>query len=448
MYFLLAILGTAAVGWGLSEWIDDDQDEGAEPDTPDPETPDPESPDSGVRYLLDEETGGYVGTGGEGADTLEGPEDSEGADTLDGGAGNDEIILGAGDEGTGGAGNDLFTVTEQGLNNAADKDIEDVDYGQSLITDYDPEEDQIVIEGKATDTEDPVYKLYRCPDGAGYRLALEDAPLQSFVDLPNLTLEEGETFDYVYRMPSGAPDGSAVEKTVTLSPEEYPAGLSFHDWDEAQGDHYALFGTNDDDMMQSGTGDYWTAQNDPDAFNHDPGEITLFSDEATLVDGGDGDDLMWVGKNATVIGGEGADSISMYADPYGGRDGEAAELVDFTSGEDVLRVTYAIDGENADYERALATTRLSYDADTDSTSLTVFDDEVARFEGDRTDLSIGFEVLYWSDTAPSSDYTFDSDGNPIPYEALADMDIVIADEHPSVAYGEESQTPPAAWTTV
>ncbi len=398
MYFLLALLGTAAVGWGLSEWLDDDSDETEGEDTPDDET------------------------------------------------GGDTIVLGAGDEGTGGAGADSFVVTEQDQYNAAGEAIEDVEYGQSQITDFDPAEDQLVIEGKSTDTEAPVYKLYRDPDGSGYRLALEEAPLQSFVDLPNLSLEDGETFDYVYSVPSDDPDGVAAEKTVTLSPEDYPEGLSFHDWEDAQGEPHTLFGTNDSDSMQSGSGDYWTAQNDPDAFNHDPGEITLFSDEATLVDGGDGDDLMWVGKNATVIGGEGADTINMYADPYGGRGGEAAELMDFTSGEDVLRVTYAIDGENADYARALATTMLRYDTETDSTSLTVFDDEVARFEGDRIDLSIGFEVLYWSDNTGSQDYIFDSDGNPISSEELAEMDIIIVDEHPSVSYGDY-QEPPSRWTS-
>ena len=401
MYFLLALLGTAAVGWGLSEWLDDDNDEAEAP---------------------------------------------EGADTPEEGAGGDTIVLGAGDEGTGGAGADSFVVTEQDQYNSADEAIEDVEYGQSQITDFNPDEDQIVIEGESADTGEPVYKLYRDPNGTGYRLALEEAPLQSFVDLPNLTLEEGETLDYVYSVPSEDPDSPAVEKTVTLSPEDYPEGLSFHDWDTARGAYYKLFGTNGDDSLQSGSGIYWTAQDDPDAFNHDPGEITLFSDAPVLVDGGDGNDLMWVGKNATVIGGEGADTINMYADPYGGRGGDAAELVDFTSGEDVLRVTYAIDGEEASYERALETTGLSYDVETNTTTLTVFEDEVACFEGDRTDLRIGFGVVYWSDNTGSQDYIFDSDGNPISSEELAEMDIIIVDEHPSVSYGDY-QEPPSRWTS-
>jgi len=405
MYLLLALLGTAAVGWGLSEWLDDDNEE---------------------------------------------VEETPGEDTLEDDTGDDTILLGAGDEGTGGEGADSFVVTEQDQYNAADEDIEDVDYGQSLITDYDPDEDQLIIEGESAAAEEPVYKLYKDPDGGGYRLALEEAPLQSFVDLPNLSLEDGETFDYVYSVPSGDLESPAVEKTVTLLPEAYPEGLSFHDWDEAQGDHHTLFGTNADDSMQSGSGDDWTAQDDPDAFNHDPGEITLFSDDATLVDGGDGDDLMWVGKNATVFGGEGEDTINMYADPYGGRDGEAAEFADFTAGEDQLLVNYALDpGAGADYATVLAETRLTYDAASDMTTLTVFDDALARFAGDQTGLSFGFqpfeEASYWNDGAGGHD-AYDAEGNPITDEELSQMDIIIKDAHMAQAFGDY-QVPPSSWTS-
>ena len=60
--------------------------------------------------------------------------DDNEADTLLGGEGNDVLALGAADTGTGGAGNDIFGVLENSRT-----------AGPALVTDYDPNEDQLVI---------------------------------------------------------------------------------------------------------------------------------------------------------------------------------------------------------------------------------------------------------------------------------------------------------------
>ncbi|WP_127113670.1 hypothetical protein [Shimia sediminis] len=385
MLTILAILGTLTVGMGLMALVDDQDDE-------DPASEKDETPEE-----------------------------------------DETIVLGAGDQADGSEDSETFVVTDQWLENPADEDIRDVEYGQSQIKDFDPEEDQLVIEDRTSATEEPVYRLYRNPEGSGFRLAQEDAPLQSFVDLPNLELMDGETLSYTYRV-------GEEEHTVTLSPEDYPEGLSFYEWDEAQAAHHVLFGGNGGDELQTGSGSYWTFRDDPDAFNHDPGYLSLFTDEPVLVDGGDGDDHIWVGLNATVVGGEGDDTFNMVADPHGGREGDPAEFVDFTAGEDSLHVHYAL-GPEADLERALETTQLSYDVTTDRTTLTVFGDEVACFEGDRTGLSVGFAAFEEIDSGADS---FDAEGNPISRDALEGMDIVIMDGHAAIVY-DEYQVPPPSW---
>lgn len=88
--------------------------------------------------LLEGGASGDTLDGGSGADTLYG-HSGTGADLatdyLNGGAGNDHLIIGAGDSAMGGNGADVFT-------------LQDVTQGSVLaeITDYDPSEDELVVE--------------------------------------------------------------------------------------------------------------------------------------------------------------------------------------------------------------------------------------------------------------------------------------------------------------
>lgn len=87
--------------------------------------------------LLTGGAGGDTLDGGDGDDTLYGAfpegEDAE-VDFLNGGDGDDTLVLGAGDQGSGGAGADVFTLS-QWLGEG----------GFATITDYDAAEDRIVV---------------------------------------------------------------------------------------------------------------------------------------------------------------------------------------------------------------------------------------------------------------------------------------------------------------
>lgn len=71
--------------------------------------------------------------GGAGNDALVGADDDD-ADLLAGEDGNDSLTLGAGDTASGGAGEDLFSLADFGPNTPP-----------SVIADYSPDEDQIVL---------------------------------------------------------------------------------------------------------------------------------------------------------------------------------------------------------------------------------------------------------------------------------------------------------------
>lgn len=83
--------------------------------------------------------------GGAGDDTIwgqwAGGQDSD-PDFLNGGDGNDRLILGAHDTGNGGAGADIFSVTDFGA--------------KAQIIDFDPAQDQLVIEYDPAEIADPV----------------------------------------------------------------------------------------------------------------------------------------------------------------------------------------------------------------------------------------------------------------------------------------------------
>jgi hypothetical protein len=142
----------------------EDPDETEDPDEPEepeePEVIDPpeelpgegpsETPDPEARLLIGtddaEELAGGTGNdgllgsggadtlmGGAGNDAIVGADDDE-ADALHGEDGNDSLTLGAGDAGTGGEGDDLFTLADFGPNTPP-----------SVITDYSAEEDHIVL---------------------------------------------------------------------------------------------------------------------------------------------------------------------------------------------------------------------------------------------------------------------------------------------------------------
>lgn len=125
--------------------------------------------------------------GGDGADTLWGGDagtpDAE-ADFLNGGAGDDLLMLGAGDYANGGEGEDAFA-------------LQDLHAGDPVaqITDFDPAEDTIVVIYDATLHPQPVLSLDQ-PDGGSTTLLLDGVPLVNLgtalgIDLETIQLRAG-----------------------------------------------------------------------------------------------------------------------------------------------------------------------------------------------------------------------------------------------------------------
>ena len=106
--------------------------------------------------------------GGEGSDTLYGafPEGDDGAaDFLNGGNGDDLLVLGAGDHGSGGAGADVFALG-QWLGEG----------GFATITDYDAAEDRIVLVYDAAVHAAPQLKLVPLEGTEDVKILLDGRP--------------------------------------------------------------------------------------------------------------------------------------------------------------------------------------------------------------------------------------------------------------------------------
>ncbi|WP_284324070.1 calcium-binding protein [Cypionkella aquatica] len=116
--------------------------------------------------------------GGDGNDTIWGQSEAEhddSADFLNGGAGDDSLMLGAGDYGNGGDGADSFHLL----------DIHPDDPPMQ-ITDFNPQEDALVVMYDAATHPDP--QLTMETTAAGTTLLLDGVPLASLQAIANLDL--------------------------------------------------------------------------------------------------------------------------------------------------------------------------------------------------------------------------------------------------------------------
>ena len=157
-----------------------------------------------------------------------------------------------------------------------------------------------------------------------------------------------------------------------------------------------IFGDAGADTLNGGAGDdvlySGNSQSFGDDWNHYVGDLTRVDDAGDELVGGEGDDTLWVGANGVATGGEGADTFHTFAgtNPFG----EAAEITDFTAGEDSLEIDFPIhEGyytEDFGTQDAIDTLLSEYDEATDTTLITMEDQEVVRLNGDQTGLSISF----------------------------------------------------------
>lgn len=124
--------------------------------------------------------------GGPGNDTLVGValdadgRDIGGAHFLNGGAGDDVLVLGQGDTGHGGSGNDTFIVGDW-----------IVDGVPAVIVDYDPAEDRIVVAHDASVNPEPEVTVMPDPDTPGAAIiTLDGQPIASVKNGAGLTADQ------------------------------------------------------------------------------------------------------------------------------------------------------------------------------------------------------------------------------------------------------------------
>ena len=132
------------------------------------------------RDLLAGGGGADVVDGGEGSDTLWGQwpdEADQDADFLNGGGGDDLLMLGAGDYGHGGAGADVFGLLDIGPN---DPPIQ--------ITDFNPEEDALVVLYDAAQHPDPQLSVETDANGGATRLMLDGITLANLTNVSGIDL--------------------------------------------------------------------------------------------------------------------------------------------------------------------------------------------------------------------------------------------------------------------
>jgi Ca2+-binding RTX toxin-like protein len=194
-----------------------------------------------------------------------------------------------------------------------------------------------------------------------------------------------------------------------------------------------LNGGQGDDLLFSGSNELYT--ND---WNHNPGEISLTDTAGDVLNGGEGDDTLYVGPNSTATGGEGNDTFKAYADNYFGAN-KAAEITDFTRGEDKLEIDYALHSGvyTTDFstEDAVNTFMIRYDADADTTTVELDGDDVLKLKGDHSAMTVAIKDAETNKDAP---VWLDVEGNEISAAEGARADLILTARTLEALSGEES----------
>ena len=194
-----------------------------------------------------------------------------------------------------------------------------------------------------------------------------------------------------------------------------------------------LLGGEGDDVLFGGSDELLS-----DNWNHQPGELSLVGSDGDVLQGGAGDDTLYLGPNGTATGGAGADSFVAYALGYFG-DNEAVEITDFTTGEDSLEIDFAVHAGyyTTDFstEDAIDSFLASYDEANDSTVIEVDDQEVVRLNGDQTDLQVAF---YDGETDTANPVWRDVEGNEISPEEGEAADLILVARALQDLIGEQS----------
>lgn len=188
-----------------------------------------------------------------------------------------------------------------------------------------------------------------------------------------------------------------------------------------------IFGGDGADTIEGGAGDDQLFSGSDDTFRddwfHAPGDLTRVDDAGDVLDGGAGDDELWLGQGTVATGGEGADLFHTFGATYP-NGAEAAEITDFTAGEDQLQIDFPVhEGYYADdftTEDAVNGLLSSYDAETDTTLIEIDGEEVVTLNGDQTGLGIAFY-----DNVEGGQVWLDIEGNPISAAEGESADIIL-----------------------
>jgi Ca2+-binding RTX toxin-like protein len=426
LLIFLALAGTAlAVGLGGDELATDP----AEPDTPE----EPETPTEPDQHLLMTGTAGtddMLG-GGDGNDTLVG--NAGDRDLLSGDGGEDELYLGAGNTANGGAGADLFTLSDEGS-------------PETLIEDFELGNDRLALAGNP----DGYVELIQTEDGNGLRL-IDTLYNRTIVTLQGVSLAEGETLEVDFLDGNGDhyrtvhfedPSSSApfaLDAIRGTSDDDILAGSEGDDVIFGERGADSLFGGEGDDTLFSGSGTGFYEY----SYNHLPGNLTQVGDDGDMLDGGEGDDQLWIGPGTIATGGEGADSFRAFSNVYEAGS-PAAEITDFDPAEDQMQIDFPVgagfgSAPSYSFEDAIAGLSVAYDADQDSTLIAMGGIAIATLPGDQSGISIAFHDDYSTD----EDRWRDASGTEISAEDGQQASIILRAQEYFSVFGENGTGRPA-----
>ncbi|MBR9650198.1 hypothetical protein IT775_03540 [Thalassobius aquimarinus] len=229
------------------------------------------------------------------------------------------------------------------------------------------------------------------------------------------------------------------EETLDLVGAWLTGGDAADDLTGTDGDD-SIFGDDGADTIEGGAGDDQLFSGNDHSFredwNHYPGDLTRVDDAGDVLDGGAGNDELWMGQGTVATGGDGADVFHAFGATYP-EGAEAAEITDFTAGEDQLEIDFPVHegyyAQDFTTEDAVNGLLSSYDEDTDTTLIEIDGEEVVTLNGDQTGLSIAFH-----DNVSGGVEWQDIEGNPMTEEEGEAADIILCARALQDVIGEQS----------
>jgi Ca2+-binding RTX toxin-like protein len=268
---------------------------------------------------------------------------ADGSDQLFGGAGNDALMLGRGDAGTGGAGEDTFSLDARWRDGS----------GLFRINDFSDTEDTIEIVYAASI--DPNTSLPTIPritvetsaDGASALIRMNGTLIGQVdgaagLSASSIVLTPETDLDTAYQPGNYTSEVQGTDEadsySGTTDPTAWITGDGADSVTGSSDSDYARLGEGDDDAAMGEGDDSVRGEAGNDDLAGEAGQDTLHGgDGQDSIDGGTGNDVLVAGLgNDLVAGGAGADSVL-----GGGGDDTVSGYSDTNGGEDSLT---AIDG--------------------------------------------------------------------------------------------------------